>query len=350
MFNKSYLIDNLDLEYICISGEPIFKSLKNKKILILGATSFVGMWLTEALLYADDKLKLCISLLIISRNDDKLKRRFSNHIESGKIKIILNSLENVNPKQIQNIDFAINLATYKDSNSNDLQLTENIKMFDSFWNLLKYSKVESVLFTSSGAAYGTNSSNLYFNKESDFCNFSNPHGSNNGYGLGKLCSEFLGFQRGINEKINFKVARLFSFSGAFLPLNGQYIIGNFISNILNSEPIEIKNSGNVYRSYLYGADMALWLLTILVLGENEIYNVGSDIPISTIDLANLVINITNSKSEIMFSNVINKHDSYLPNIDKIKEKLKVSIKFNLEESILRMYSWNKNISYEKKSI
>jgi dTDP-glucose 4,6-dehydratase len=349
MFDNSFLINEPDLEYICTNGEPIFKSLKNKKILIVGATSFIGMWLTESLLYADYKLNLCISILIISRNDDKINKRFSNHIKKGKIKIIFNSIENVSPDQVKNIDFAINLATYTDSNANDLQLTENIKMFDSFWNLIKHSKVESVLFTSSGAAYGINDTNLCFKKESDFCNFSNPY-TNNGYGLGKLCSEFLGFQRGINDKINFKVARLFSFTGAFLPLNGQYIIGNFISNILNSQPIDIKNSGNVYRSYLYGADMALWLLTILILGKNEIYNVGSDIPISTLDLANLVINQTNSKSEIIFSKVINKNESYVPNIDKIKENLNVNIAFNLEESILRMYNWNKKMLNEKKSI
>jgi nucleoside-diphosphate-sugar epimerase len=343
-----FFIDIEDLEFISRNGKSTFNKLKGQNILIIGATSFVGMWVTEAILYADIKYNLEISITLISRNKVKTIERFKSFISSGKIFPIYKSLQEVQKSELFGINQVVNLATLTDSTSGDLQLIDNIQMFQKFWSLLDTNTVKNILFTSSGAAYGKNPEKLIHLKEEDAANI-NINYKNLGYGLGKISSEYLGFQWAERDNFNFKVARLFSFSGAFLPLKSNYVIGNFINNVINNEPLLIKNPGKVYRSFLYGAELALWLWKILVEGNNTVYNVGSDKEVTTIDLAKLISDMScnNQKVIIMTENIQN-NESYIPNIEKIKKELSVDIKYNLSDSIIKMINWYKK--YEKNGI
>jgi dTDP-glucose 4,6-dehydratase len=343
-----FFIDVEDLEYIAINGKSTFDKLRRQNILIIGATSFVGMWVTEAILYADLKYNLETSITIISRNKLKTIERFESFISSGKIVPIFKTLQDVQKSELNGISHVVNLATLTDSTSGDLQLIENIQMFQKFWGLLDFNSVKNILFTSSGAVYGKNPEKLIHLKEEDTANINNNY-KNLGYGLGKISSEYLGFQWAERDNFNFKVARLFSFSGAFLPLNGNYVIGNFINNVINNEPLLIKNPGKVYRSFLYGAEMALWLWKILVEGNNTIYNVGSDKEVTTIELASLISDLSSGREKIiiMTENIQN-NESYVPNIEKIKKELFVDINYSLNDSISKMINWYKK--YEKNSI
>ncbi len=338
---SQFFIDVEDLEFVSKNGESAFNQLRGQKILIIGSTSFVGMWVTEAILYADIKFNLGISITIISRNKQKTIERFGSFISSGKISPIYKSLQEVQKSELLGINQVVNLATLTDSTSGDLQLVDNIQMFQQFWSLLDSNSVKNILFTSSGAVYGKNPENLIKLKEEDAARFNTGY-KNLGYGLGKISSEFLGFQWAERDNVNFKVARLFSFSGAFLPLKGNYVIGNFINNVINNDPLLIKNPGKVYRSFLYGADMALWLWKILVEGNNSVYNVGSDLEINTIELAQSVSEIYYSENRVqILKDNIGNNESYVPNIEKIKRELSVEIGYSLKESITKMINWNK---------
>ena len=171
---------------------------------------------------------------MVSRTKCNWIERFGKHIASGKIKSIYKSLQDVKKEDLSHVQQVVNLATLTDSTLGDLQLLDNISMFHNFWNLLDIKKIENVLFTSSGAVYGKNQESLTFLNEVDSNNFNNNY-KNLGYGLGKFASEFLGFEWSKRDHINFKVARLFSFSGAFIPLGSNYVIGNFVKNVLNNE-------------------------------------------------------------------------------------------------------------------
>ena len=124
--------------------------------------------------------------------------------------------------------------------------------------------------------------------------------------------------------------------GEDLPLNAHYAIGNFINDAIFNESIIVKGTGNAVRSYMYQADLAEWLFNIMLYGESGCcYNVGSDFPISILDLSIKVKNILSPTKEVKVLNEeIFKTNTYLPDITKAKDELGLSLKYDLENSII----------------
>ena len=104
-----------------------------------------------------------------------------------------------------------------------------------------------------------------------------------------MCSTFAQ-----DSKIDVTIARCFSFVGPHSPLNQHFAIGNFVGDALAGRNIAIRGDGTPLRSYLYGADLAIWFWTLLFRVEQSssklsVFNVGSGDAISILDLAQLVV-------------------------------------------------------------
>ncbi len=88
-----------------------------------------------------------------------------------------------------------------------------------------------------------------------------------------------------------------------MPLDIHYAVGNFISDAILGNVINIKGDGKQVRSYMYISDLIIWLLNILFKGTNNtIYNVGSDKGLTMYDLATKISTLSEKKINVKVLN------------------------------------------------
>jgi nucleoside-diphosphate-sugar epimerase len=125
--------------------------------------------------------------------------------------------------------------------------------------------VQRLLLTGSGAQYGTivpDADGSGVGEDSrEACD---PMQPGSAYGEGKRVAELLATLNARSGGAAVIATRCFAFVGPGLPSDGHYAIGNFIGDALAARPIRLTSAGTATRSYLYGADLALWLLLALL--------------------------------------------------------------------------------------
>lgn len=333
-------ISEEDLQHIHNHTLDIWDEVRNKSIFITGATGFFGKWLLESFLYVNKKLSLNARVCALSRNPEaflKLNPFYKNEPSVSFIK-----------GDIQDFDFPsgafqfiIHAATDADAKLND---EDPLLMLDTITagtkrilNFAKAQPLKSFLLTSSGAVYGKQPADIVYVKEDEgfFIDINNPASA---YAEGKRIAELYCSIYNKQYNLPVKIARCFAFVGPYLPLDKHFAIGNFILNGLNNEDIIIKGDGSPYRSYLYAADLAIWLWTILLKGRNNIpYNVGSDEALSIKEVAEAVAdNFRNNVNCIVLgkSSVL-PAQRYVPNVIKAMQELNLEVSIDLKNAIKR---------------
>jgi dTDP-glucose 4,6-dehydratase len=165
------------------------------------------------------------------------------------------------------------------------------------------------------------------------------------YGHAKRISEYMCAMYGRMYGFDALIARLFAFVGPLLPLDGNYAVGNFIRDALCAGPVRIGGDGTPYRSYLYAADLAIWLWAILLQGKGaHPYNVGSESDLTIAELARLVVGATSpgAKIEIACKPIPGALPlRYVPSTERAQRELGLSPLIMLEQGIHRTFQWHR---------
>lgn len=207
-------------------------------------------------------------------------------------------------------------------------------------NLLKLAAANGIsrfLLTSSGAVYGTQPYEIKSIPE-NYHGTADPLLPGSTYGLAHRVAEHFCALASNESDVQTVIARCFAFVGEDLPMDAHFAIGNFIRDARYKTSIEVQGDGSPIRSYLYQTDLANWLLTLLDKGKSgEAYNVGSDQSISIADLAYLVRDIVAPQKSVIISNGLfadnHQRSIYIPNIEKARNSLNLSVNVSLKESI-----------------
>ncbi len=330
-----------DLAFIAKEIKPLVSELQNKKILITGATGFFGKWLLLSLIYLNETEKLGVEIFALSRNPEKFLTKYKTHFESVSfIKGDISSFE-----FNKDLDFVIHAAT--DANianhrSNPLESFSTI--VDGTRNVLSMAKtcgVSRFLNISSGAVYGKQRSDVTHipeNYQIDY-DFLSP---SNSYAVGKRAAEFLVNAFGEVNNIHVSHARCFAFAGAFLPTDASFAIGNFVGDKLAGRDIKLTGDGSPLRSYMYAADLVIWLLTILFKGkEQEAYNVGSDYAVS-IKAISQAVEAVFADQKIELEKSYESDNQYIPSIEKAKRELGLEVNYKFETTVRNYIEWSFN--------
>ena len=299
-----------DLKSIIQRCEKVFCRLSGEKILITGATGFIGTWLTYTFLMANKELGCKIEVDIVYRDELKLKKIYSSNLNKirNKFKFDLNVESSLIPFENKSYGLLIHAA----SNTN---YHLNTGTSASTYNLLKMAKNQRnkpiFIYLSSGAVYGE----LHVQKFPEINLHSVPVPSEiyKNYALEKYLSEKLIEEATLGGEICGSYPRLFSFYGPFFPIRDQYAVSSFLMAGLSNKKIELKGNPATTRSYLYPTDLIAAILKQTLSPSLFPTHIGSDKPIKMIELATMIDQITgNNGIEIRPSEQIASH--YVPEV------------------------------------
>ncbi len=335
-----------DLNHILEHTKALWEDLQEKKVFLTGGTGFFGKWLLESFVWANDQLKLDAQMLVLSRDPNSFKTRHPHLAQVSGVRFHKGDVRNFDFPQEQ-FDFIIHAATDASAQLN----TENpLLMVDTIvegtrraLEFARHCGAKRFLLTSSGAVYGKQPPELSHVPE-DYSGAPDPTQPLSAYGEAKRLAELLCSIYQKEYSIETTIARCFAFVGPYLPLDIHYAIGNFIRDGLAGDPIYVAGDGTPYRSYLYAADLAIWLWTILFRGQpGEAYNVGSDDAISIKDLAYEVSAafFPSPKVVIAKSPVSGRPaERYVPSVKKARESLGLDSWIQLKEALHMTMKWH----------
>ncbi len=131
----------------------------------------------------------------------------------------------------------------------------------------------------------------------------NPIGIRSCYDEGKRCAETLFFDYWRQNNLKIKVARIFNTYGPNMHPNDGRVVSNFIVQAIKGEPLTIYGDGKQTRSFCYVDDLINGLIKLMNSNDNITgpINLGNPNEFSMLELANLVLELTQSKSNIIYN-------------------------------------------------
>lgn len=318
-------------------------------VLITGGAGFIGSHLTEALLERGDTV--CVIDNLSTGSMENIQHLQKEAEFSFVVADIMN--ESVMRKLIEECGIIYHLAAgvgvkYVMDSALSSFLT-NISGTEVVLKLADSSGKKKVILASTSEVYGNNGKVPF--KEEDDRILGSVYNTRWGYSISKAVGEFLALAYWREKNLPTVTIRPFNACGP--RQTGQYgmVVPRFVQSALLGQPLTVHGDGAQTRCFTYIGDVINAMIT---LAENEkavgdVFNVGSDQEISIRELAERVLKLTGSNSEIRY---ISYEESYgkgftdikrrVPDITKIRELTGWTPKVQLDDLLMTVIDYYKS--------
>jgi len=174
----------------------------------------------------------------------------------------------------------------------------------------------------------------------------NPVGPRSCYDEGKRCAETLFFDYYRQHKLKIKVARIFNTYGPRMHPQDGRVVSNFIVQALQNYPITIYGTGSQTRSFCYVDDLIEGFIQLMKTPDDFTgpVNLGNPVEFTILELAEKILNLTGSKSEMVFRALPeNDPKQRKPDISLAMKELKWKPRIQLEEGLKKTISYFDNL-------
>tara|TARA_B100000242_G_scaffold268139_1_gene218040 strand:- start:1498 stop:2454 length:957 start_codon:yes stop_codon:yes gene_type:complete len=306
------------------------------KVIVTGGAGFIGSNLVKRLL--DDGID---EILVI---DDFSTGKKENLHDSSKIHLIESKLEDIDDLNIkfEGYDFCYHLAAgvgvqYIMDNLSDSLLT-NIQGTHIVYEACKENRIP-LLITSTSEIYGTSEEKSWDEETKSLIGPTTKLRWS--YAVSKMIDEFLALAEFDSGNLKPIIVRLFNTIGPNQVSEFGMVVPRFVESALKDEDIIIHGDGSQTRSFTWVGDVIDYFIKLSEMETyGEVYNIGQTEEISIKDLANLVIEATNSSSKIkfvshkdVFGDKFEDPTRRTPNIDKIVKTTGIKPSYDIQRMI-----------------
>jgi nucleoside-diphosphate-sugar epimerase len=319
--------------------------LNNSSLLITGASGFMGIWLTELLTYLIKSQQLKLKLYLLATDFTFAKREAPHLYEPNEyLQVICDDVRSLHelPTDVEWIIHAAASPDLRVHNSQPIYASQTITQgtLTLLECVTRLPRLKGFLNISSGYVYGYYSTKELIT-ERNFDGF-DPSVFSTAYLEAKRYAESLCTIFRNQFRLPIINARPFSFVGPYQSVDAPWAVNNFINDAVNNQPIRIQGDGTVVRSYMYGADMAWWLLNMLLRGESgRSYNLGSQKAITLKELAGKIRYLSGDKIEINYSRALlkSKPSVFVPSVELAQADMGLKMQFDIDAALSRTIQW-----------
>jgi dTDP-glucose 4,6-dehydratase len=348
-----------DLDGILAASPDVWAPLRGEHVFLTGGTGYYGCWFLESFAHANATLDLRASVTVLTRRPEAFRAKMPHLAIDPSIRLVRGDIRELDAGDIRrqlgaqapdHFEFMIHAAAETDSR---LYESDPFAMVDTIVQgtraALEFAReagVQRFLFTSSGAVYGRQPAGMTHIPE-HYAGGPDPalFDALNTYAEAKRMAETLCASWHAAYGLETMIARPFATIGPHLALDWHFALGNFLADALAGRDIEIKGDGTPYRSYIYAADQAFWLWTILFRGAPaRPYNVGSSDGRPLREVAEIVAAAVCPARGMRIAKPADPArtpERYVPDVSRIKNELGVKETVGLTDAIDRTLRWHR---------
>jgi len=309
----------------------------NTRVLVTGGAGFLGSHLCERLLDLGYEV-LCVDNLFTGRKNHVIHLQHHPHFEFMRHDITF-------PLYVE-VDEIFNFACPASPIHYQFDPVQTTKTcIHGTINMLGLAKrvKARIIQASTSEVYGDPEmhpqSETYWGKV-------NPVGPRSCYDEGKRCAETLFFDYYRQHKLKIKVARIFNTYGPRMHPHDGRVVSNFIVQALQNSPITIYGTGSQTRSFCYVDDLIEGFIQLMKTPDDFTgpVNLGNPVEFTILELAEKILNLTGSKSEMVFRALPeNDPKQRKPDISLAMKELKWKPRIQLEEGLKKTISYFDNL-------
>ena len=302
-------------------------------IVITGGSGFVGSYLCEKLINDGHKIIVIDNLLtgsteninnlLDNENFSFIEHDVQDHIEiEDKVDYVLHFASAASPK------------AYTEHPVNTLK-AGSVGTINTLGLAKKHSA--EYLLASTSEVYGDP---LISPQNEEYWGNVNPNGERSMYDEAKRFAEAAVATYSRSYGLKTKIVRIFNTYGPRMQLNDGRVVTNFIVQALRNENITIYGDGTQTRSFSYVEDTVAGIISLMNSTEYDVFNIGNPNEMTVGKLAEKIIELTDSTSEIKYLELPNDDPKQRkPDITKAKTKLNWEPKVNLDEGLAKTITW-----------
>jgi nucleoside-diphosphate-sugar epimerase len=335
-----------DCSRAAVAPDRHLGALKGQCVLVTGGTGFAGSWLAQMVAFLNDHHQFNTHMILMSTNPQNFEAKAPHLAQRDDLLLVEQDVRSL-VELPDVVRYVVNAAGTPDNRfhaSNPVRTMETFCMGTHalLQAAIRLSDLRNILQISSGMVYGEQQPDSPPIDETMFGRL-NPNTPSAVYPEAKRMAESLCAAFRTQAGLPISVARLFTFLGPYQGLDRPWAVNNFIRDGLRGGPIRVQGDGETVRSFMYGADLAYWLLRLLVVGASGCaYNVGSPFPVKLKELAERVASLVSTPSAVELNAMPSPKQSrtvWVPDVGLAQRDMDLRLTCDLEYALRRTIEW-----------